>query len=115
MKLFNTKSQISGIFKKPVLDFKDTAFRLRKHFCTEMHQWEGANDKFRQGSIQSQLQILGGWVLFVTLRKQLAENATKSYHVYKVMIEPHIYNKILGIRLAGYPANKNNRLILIKL
>ena len=26
----------------------------------------------------------------------------------------HIYNKILGIRLAGHPVNKNKSLILIK-
>ena len=52
--------------------------------------------------------------VFFLLRKQLAENTTKSYHVYKVIGVPHIYNKSLGIRLAGYPANKNKSLILIK-
>ena len=30
--VFNQKSQISGIFKKSVLDFKDTAVRLRVNF-----------------------------------------------------------------------------------
>ena len=45
-----------------------------------------------------------GCFSFVTLRKQLAENATKSYQVY---IVPHIHNKVLGIRLARYSANKN--------
>ena len=36
-------------------------------------------------------------VFFVTLRKQLAESANKSYHVYKVIFVLHIYNKSLGI------------------
>ena len=49
-------------------------------------------------------KFYGFWVFFVTLRKQLAENATKSYHVYKVIVVPHIYNKILDIRLAVYTA-----------
>ena len=69
----------------------------------------------RQGSNQSQLQILGVMGVFVTLRKQLAENAIKSqYHVYKVIVVSHIYNNILSIRLAGYPANKNESLHFIK-
>ena len=40
--------------------------------------------------------LLGGLVVcFLTLRKQLAVNATKSYHVYKVkwIVVLHIYNK----------------------
>ena len=32
----------------------------------------------------------------VTLRKQLTDNSTKSYNVYKVIVVPHIYNQILG-------------------
>ena len=35
--VFHQKSQISGIFKKSVLDFKDTVFRLLKHVFSEMH------------------------------------------------------------------------------
>ena len=40
------------------------------------------------------------WVLvfFVILRIQLAENANKRYHDYKVIVVLHIYNKSLGIR-----------------
>ena len=70
--------------------------------------------KKRHGRNQSQLQILRGFGVFVTLRKQFAENANKSYHVYKVIVVLHIYNKIHGIRLAGHPAIKNKNLILIK-
>ena len=58
----------------------------------------------------SQLQILEGGVV----REQFVENANKSYHFYKVIVVRHICNKILGIRLAGQPANKNKSLILIK-
>ena len=53
-------------------------------------------------------------MFFVTLLKQLAENATKSYRVYKVIVVLHIYNKKLGNGLAGHPSNKNKSLILIK-
>ena len=31
-------------------------------------------------------------------KNNLQKNANKSYHVYKVIVELHIYNKILGIR-----------------
>ena len=48
----------------------------------------------------------GVLVCFLTLRKN-AENANKSYHVYKVIVMLHVCNKILGIRLTGYPANRN--------
>ena len=51
-------------------------------------------------------------MLFVTLRIQLAENANKSYHDYKVILVLHIYNKSLGIRLAGHPENKNKIVVL---
>ena len=50
--------------------------------------------------------------VFVTLRKQFAENDNKSYHVYKVIVVLHIYNKSLVIRLAGHHANKNKSLVL---
>ena len=39
-------------------------------------------------------QILGGGgalVFFVPLPEQFAENANKSYHVYKVIVRLHIY------------------------
>ena len=52
-------------------------------------------------------------MFFVTLQKQLAENANKSFHVYTVIVVLHIYNKTLGIRLAGHPANKSKGLVLI--
>ena len=52
-------------------------------------------------------------VFFVTVRKQFAENANKTYHVYKMIVVLHIYNKSLGTRLVGRPANKNKSLILI--
>ena len=48
----------------------------------------------------------GWWCFFVTLRKHLAENANKSYHVYKVTVVLHTYNKGLGVILAGHPATK---------
>ena len=32
---------------------------------------------------------------------------TQSYHVYKVIVVLHIYNRKLGIKLTGHPANKN--------
>ena len=51
------------------------------------------------GSNQSQLQILVGFGVFVTLRKQLAENAYKIYHVYKVIAMLHIYNKKFGYQI----------------
>ena len=57
-------------------------------------------------------KFYGVLVFFVTLRKQLAENTNKSYHVYKVIVVLPIYTKSLGIRLAGHPAN-NNSLVLI--
>ena len=50
---------------------------------------------------------------FLPLQKQFAENANKKYHIYKVIAVLHVYNKILGIRLAGHPANKNKNLILL--
>ena len=68
----------------------------------------------RQCSDESQLQILMGLVFLVPMRKQFAETPNKSYHVYKRIVVLHIYNKILGIRLEGHPANKNKSLILIK-
>ena len=74
--IFNQKSHIFGIFKKSALDFNETAV---------------AN--------QSPLQILGLF-LFVNLRKHLAENANKNYHVYKVIFVRHIYNLMFGIRLS---------------
>ena len=51
---------------------------------------------------------------FVILQKQLAENANKLYHFYKVVVVLHacIYNKSLGKRLAGHPAFKNKSLVL---
>ena len=53
-------------------------------------------------------------VFFATLRKQLVENIDKSYHVYDVIVVLHIYHTIFGIRLIGYPANRNKRLTLVK-
>ena len=38
----------------------------------------------------------------------------KRYHVYKVIVVPHTYCRIVDIRLAGHPENKNKSLILIK-
>ena len=38
----------------------------------------------------------------------------KRYHVYKMIVVPHTYCRIVAIRLAGHPANKNKSLILIK-
>ena len=70
--------------------------------------------QIRQGRNQSQIQILGGLVLFVTLQKQFAENINRSYHVYKVIVLLDIDNKILGIDLTVHSANKNESLILIK-
>ena len=52
-------------------------------------------------------------VFFVTLRKQLAENANKCCHVFKVIVVLHIYGKSLSIRLAGHPATKQKCLGLI--
>ena len=49
---------------------------------------------------------------FVTLRKELAENANKSYHVYKVIVVLHIDNTSLGIRIAENHAIKNKSLVL---
>ena len=46
------------------------------------------------------MQLLGG-CCFVTLRKN-AEYANKSYHVYKVKVVLHIYNKSKGIRPGDY-------------
>ena len=59
----------------------------------------------------------GRWCFFVTLRKQLAENANKSYHVYKVTVVLHIYmyNKSLVIRIAGHPANKKDKSLVLRL
>ena len=53
-------------------------------------------------------------MIFVTLRKQLAENAYKSYHVYKVIVVLHNFlnNKSLVITLAGHPENKYKNLSL---
>ena len=70
------------------------------------------NDKIRQGSNQktANLRVVG--VFFVTLRKELAENANKSCHVCRVIVVLHIYNKSLLIRLAGHPSNKNKSLVL---
>ena len=73
--------------------------------CKVEFQAPVRNDKIRLGRNQSQLQILGGLVFFVTVQKQFAENANKSYHAYKVIVMLHIYSKILGIRLVGHPAN----------
>ena len=63
---------------------------------------------------KSQLQILVGLPFLVPRGKQFAENPYKSYHVYKVKVVLHIYNKSLVIRFEGNPANKNKSLILIK-
>ena len=48
-------------------------------------------------------------MLFVILWKQFAENVTKSYHFYKVIVVLHIDDKILGIGLTVHPANKNEK------
>ena len=50
--------------------------------------------------------------VFVTLRKQLAEKANKSYHVFKLIVVQHIYDKSSVVRLAEHPANKNKSLVL---
>ena len=39
-----------------------------------------------------------GPLVFITLRNQFAENAYKSYHVYKGIVVLHTNNKISGIR-----------------
>ena len=39
-----------------------------------------------------------GVLFFVPLQGQFAENATKSYHVCKMIVVLHIYYKIFGIR-----------------
>ena len=54
----------------------------------------------------------GCWCVFLTLRIELAENANKSYHDYKVIVVLHIYKKSLGIRLAGHSENKNKSVVL---
>ena len=36
--VFSQKSQISGIFKKSILHFKDALFRSSKHFGLKMQQ-----------------------------------------------------------------------------
>ena len=44
----------------------------------------------------------------------LKENADKIDHVYKAMVVLHIYNRIMGISLPGYPRSKNYIMMLIK-
>ena len=68
----------------------------------------------KMGLIDPIQNLKGDGVFFVTARKQFAENAYKSCHVYKVIVVLHIYSKILGIRLVVHPANKNKSVILIK-
>ena len=41
----------------------------------------------------SNFKFEGDCFFFVTLQIQHAEIANKSYHVYKVIVELHIYNK----------------------
>ena len=36
-------------------------------------------------------------MFFATVQKEFAGNANKRYHVYKVIVVLHVYNKILGI------------------
>ena len=49
---------------------------------------------------QSRGQIVGGFGVFVILRKPLVENTYKGYHVYKLIVL-HIYSIELGIKLLG--------------
>ena len=53
-------------------------------------------------------------MVFVPVQEQFAENTNKSYHVCRVIVVLHIYHKMFGIRYAGPSANKNKKLILIK-
>ena len=77
-----------------------------------MHHWGMTNDKIRQGGNQSKVQIRRGLVVFVTLQKQLAENANRFFHVYIMIVVIHIYNKSVAIRFAGHPGNKNKSLVV---
>ena len=49
--------------------------------------------KLDKVSTNKNLKFEGVLVFFVTLRIQLAENANKRYHDYKVIVMLHIYNK----------------------
>ena len=51
---------------------------------------------------------------FVILQKCSEKKANKIYHIYKAIVVLHIYNRILGIPLPGYPGNKNHIVMLIK-
>ena len=89
------------IFKKSVLDFKDTAVCLRVHFYIVMHQQEGTKDEIRQVATSHYCNSFfsfffgggGRGMFFVPLQEQFAGNTNKSYHVYKVIVELHIYHK----------------------
>ena len=61
----------------------------------------GTNGKIRQGSNQSQFQILGELVILLLYKNNLQKTLTK---VITVVL--HIHNKIVGIKLAGNHANK---------
>ena len=58
----------------------------------------GQMTKFDKVPTNKNFKFEGVLVFFVTLRIQLAENANKRYHDYKVIVVLHIYNKSFGIR-----------------
>ena len=110
---FIQKSHISGIFKKSVLDFKDTVHIDYENISTVLCISEGEQMiKLDRAATNQNCKFEGGGGgVFVSLRKYLAEYAYKS--IYKGTLVLPIYDKNVGIRLAGHPADTNKRLVII--
>ena len=51
--------------------------------------------KLEKVAISHNLNFRGWWCFFVPLQEQFAENNNKSYHVRRVIVVLHIYNKFL--------------------
>ena len=94
---FNHKTHFFGIFKRYCISI----------YMKNLYEYVKCTDDKGQMTKLDMLAISQNYnvkVFYVILRKPLAKNAFKSYHVYKVMAMLHIYNGIFSIRSTGYPA-----------
>ena len=54
--------------------------------------------KLENVAISHNINFRGGGVFFVPVQEQFAEITNKSYHVCRVIVVLHFYQKMLGIR-----------------
>ena len=96
-KLFNQKTQFSGILKKSILvSLQGCDISIIKSFRVKCNS--NGNKRIKKTVYQSvTILILGYFGDFFILRIMHGENANNIHYVYEAMVVLHIYNRILGI------------------